>query len=121
MDSWVRRLLLMLSWEKTFPSLCEQQGNSSSTLWGFLTSPTQWIISPLTQLLIYNCSHQKQKEKILPSLRLTWCQLRPLATKASLTPHGLSEGRGISKQTGSTSAAGRRITPSFAPACWRFA
>lgn len=66
MESKVRKL--MLSWEKSFLSLC---GNSSSTLMGILDlspSPTQWIISPLTQLLICSCSHQKQKENILPPL-----------------------------------------------------
>lgn len=38
MESRVRRLLLMLSWEKTFPSACEQQGTPPQHPWGFSTS-----------------------------------------------------------------------------------
>lgn len=73
MESRVRKL--MLSWEKTFLSPFELQGNSSSTQMGILDlspSPAQWIISPLTQLLVCSCSHQKQKENILPPLGWTW-------------------------------------------------
>lgn len=67
---------------QNFPSPCEQQGNSSSDGHSqplALSNSVDYLTPHTTAYLLI---HQKHKEKMLPPLSLTWCQLRPLAAKA---------------------------------------
>ena len=119
-ESRVRSLQLMLSWEKLFPLLVNSKETPPQHRW---RSPTSCfhLLSGLSHRSL-NCSpvivHTKSKKRSPVTTKFNLVSTQTTGSWGSLSPRSLNEVTGISKQAGSTSAAGRGITSCCAPG-WR--